>query len=60
MAISQSIIEQYRQLKAERPDCVLLMQVGIFLQVLDADARALSELTGLKLRMAGNVDDQYC
>jgi len=57
MAISQTIIEQYRQLKRETPDGVLLMQVGVFMQVLDADAKVLSHLAGLKLRMAGAVDD---
>ena len=31
------------------------MQVGVFMQVLEADARLLSELTGLKLRMADSA-----
>jgi len=32
------------------------MQVGAFMQVLNEDARAVSAVTGLKLRMAGEVD----
>ena len=57
MAISKTIREQYRQLKADAPKCVLLMQVGVFMQVLNDDARTVSQVTGLKLRMAGDVDD---
>lgn len=56
MAISQKLVERYAELKQEAPDCVLLMQVGIFMQVLDDDARAVSEVTGLKLQMAGSPD----
>ena len=44
-------------MKAEAPDCLLLMQVGAFMQVMDSDARAVSAVTGLKLQMAGEVDD---
>ena len=57
MAISKTIIEQYRQLKADAPKCVLLMQVGVFMQALNDDARTVSQVTGLKLRMSGDVDD---
>jgi hypothetical protein len=43
--------------EALAPGCVLLMQVGAFMQVMDDDARALGVLAGLKLQMAGDVDD---
>ena len=49
-------MDRYRALKEEAPDCILLMQVGAFMQVLNEDARAVSQVTGLKLRMAGDVD----
>ncbi len=37
-------------MKRQEPDCLLLMQVGIFMQVMNDDARAVSEVTGLKTR----------
>lgn len=54
---SQKLADRYRELKREAADCILLMQVGAFMQVLDKDARSVSEVTGLKLQMAGDVDD---
>ena len=57
MIFSPKLVQRYRELKAEVPDCLLLMQVGAFMQVMDEDARAVSEVTGLKLQMAGDVDD---
>jgi DNA mismatch repair ATPase MutS len=33
------------------------MQVGAFMQALDEDVRSVSQLTGLKLLMAGDIDD---
>ncbi len=38
------------------PECLLLMQVGAFMQVMGEDARAVAEVTGLKLQVAGDVD----
>ena len=43
MVISAKIINRYRELKAEASDCLLLLQVGAFMQVHDADARAVSQ-----------------
>lgn len=54
---SQKLVDRYRELKKEALDCILLMQVGAFMQVLDEDARSVSQVTGLKLQMAGDVDD---
>ncbi len=56
MVFSQKLVKRYKELKAEATDCLLLMQVGVFMQVMDEDARAVSEVTGLKLQMAGEVD----
>jgi len=56
MVFSQKLVKRYKELKEEVPDCLLLMQVGVFMQVMDKDARAVSQVTGLKLQMAGDVD----
>jgi DNA mismatch repair ATPase MutS len=39
MIFSQKLATRYRELKADTPGCVLLMQVGAFMQVMDEDAR---------------------
>jgi len=57
MILSQKLLTRYRELKQDVPDCLLLMQVGAFMQVMDQDARTVSQVTGLKLQMAGEVDD---
>jgi DNA mismatch repair protein MutS len=56
MVYALKLVKRYQELKQEVPDCLLLMQVGAFMQVMDEDARAVSEVTGLKLQMAGEVD----
>ena len=56
MVFSQKLVNRYKELKQDASDCLLLMQVGAFMQVMDEDARAVSEVTGLKLQMAGEVD----
>jgi DNA mismatch repair ATPase MutS len=57
MILSQKLLMRYRELKQDVPDCLLLMQVGAFMQVMGEDARAVSQVTGLTLQMAGVVDD---
>lgn len=57
MVVSKKLTETYRTLKQESEGCLLLMQVGAFMQVMDEDARQVSKVTGLKLQMAGEVDD---
>jgi DNA mismatch repair protein MutS len=56
MIFSPRLAEQYAALKQQAPDCLLLMQVGSFMQVQAEDARAVALVTGLKLQMAGEVD----
>jgi len=56
MVFSQKLVSRYRELKRRAVDCILLMQVGAFMQVMDEDAREISSVTGLKLQMAGDVD----
>ena len=56
MVFSAKLATRYGELKHEQPGCLLLMQVGSFMQVMNEDARAVSDVTGLKLKMAGDVD----
>jgi DNA mismatch repair ATPase MutS len=56
MAISQKLITHYKELKRQAPDCLLLMQVGAFMQVMNEDAQSVSDVTGIKLQMAGDVN----
>ncbi len=56
MVYSEKLVNRYRELHQELPDCLLLMQVGAFMQVMDEDTRAVAAVTGLKLQMAGDVD----
>jgi DNA mismatch repair ATPase MutS len=57
MILSRKLLVRYRELKQDVPDCLLLMQVGAFMPVMDQDARTVSQVTGLTLQMAGAVDD---
>jgi MutS domain I len=54
MVYSEKLVKRYRELYQESPDCLLLMQAGAFMQVMDEDARSVAMITGLKLQMAGN------
>ncbi len=56
MVFSHKLVQRYQELKQEAGACLLLMQVGAFLQVMGEDARVASAVTGLKLQMAGDVD----
>ena len=56
MIVSEKLQNRYKELKKEAPGCILLMQVGVFMQVMDVDARSVSAITGIKLQMAGDVD----
>ena len=57
MVVSKTLAARYKELKQQQPDCVLLMQVGAFFQVMNEDARQAGEITGIKLQMAGEVDN---
>jgi len=56
MVYSPKLVKRYKELKEDVSDCLLLMQVGAFMQVMNEDARTVSAVTGLKLQMAGEVD----
>ncbi len=57
MFFSKKLSDRYRQLKKECADCILLMQVGAFMHVMDDDAAAVSKVTGLKLQLGGDMED---
>ena len=57
MILSRKLLARYRELKQDVPDCLLLMQVGAFMQVMGDDARTVSQVTGLTQQMAGAVKD---
>ena len=50
MVFSKKLADQYRELKSAAADCLLLMQVGAFMQVMDEDARTAAKITGQKLQ----------
>ncbi|KHD04721.1 hypothetical protein PN36_17770 [Candidatus Thiomargarita nelsonii] len=54
--IAKKLINRYKELKQQVPDCILVMQVGIFMQVMNDDAHTIAELTGLQLQMGGDVN----
>ena len=56
MVVSQKLIARYAELKGEVPGCLLLMQVGTFLQMMGDDARAVAAVTGLKLQSGGDAE----
>ena len=39
MVYSHKLVKRYQELKEEVPHCLLLMQVGVFMPVMDEDAR---------------------
>ncbi len=41
MVFSQKLVSHYRELKHQAVDCILLMQVGPFIQVMEEDARVV-------------------
>jgi len=57
MFFSKKVFDRYNDLKKEQKECLLLMQVGSFMQVFNDDAKAVSEVTGLKLKLAGDIDN---
>jgi DNA mismatch repair protein MutS len=56
MVLSKKLITRYNELKQEAPDCLLLMQVGVFMKVMNDDAKTIADITGLNLQMAGTVE----
>jgi hypothetical protein len=57
LIFSSKLVKRYRELKEQATECLLLIQVGAFMDVMGEDARAVSAVISLKLQMAGEVDD---
>ncbi|MBF0215008.1 MAG: hypothetical protein HQM00_15850 [Magnetococcales bacterium] len=57
MMFSDTLATHYRALKTQSADCILLMQVGAFMRVMDADAYTLARVVGLRLERAGDEDN---
>ena len=43
MIFSQKLTDHYNELKKKVPDCILLMQVGAFMKVMNDDAQTISD-----------------
>lgn len=56
MVYSDKLTKEYETLKREAPGCLLIMQVGAFMRVMDEDAHIVAEACGLKLSVTGEVD----
>jgi len=56
--LSKKLVTRYNELKQQAPDCLLLMQVGVFMQVMNEDAQSISKITGLQLQSLGEVGAQ--
>ena len=48
MVYSSKLVKRDQELKDDAGECLLLMQVGSFMQVQDEDARAVAGVTGLE------------
>jgi len=53
------IAKEYRKLKEDHPEEILLYQVGIFYRIMFEDAGKAAAATGLKLLMQGEVSEPY-
>jgi DNA mismatch repair protein MutS len=56
ISMSPKLITRYQELKKQASDCLLLMQVGAFMKVFNDDAQVVSEITDIKLQLAGEVN----
>lgn len=55
---NKSIVEQYREIKAENADKILLFQVGDFFEVMDDDAPKVAEALSLTITSRSNGDER--
>ena len=57
--MSQKLIIRYSELKQQVSDCILVMQVGAFMQVMNDDAQVVSKVCHIKLQMAGEPEQPF-
>ena len=50
-------MKEYKKLKEDHPEEILLYQVGIFYKVMFEDAKRIADVTGLKLLVSGEASD---
>ena len=57
-----NIHEEYKRIKENYPDDILLYQQGIFFRIMCGDAEKVSGVLGLKLRVEGEAGDplRFC
>ena len=55
-----SISEEYKTTKEKYAEDVLLFQAGIFYRIMFEDAKKVSVVLGLKLRVEGDADAPLC
>jgi len=53
--LSKKLVARYHELKQQVPDCILFMQVGVFMQMLDEDAQVVSKIANIELQVTGNA-----
>ena len=61
--IKNSIIKNFLSIKDEYPDCIILFQMGNFLEALFEDAKILSSVSGITLTsksFAGYGEIAFC
>jgi len=59
MIFSEKLAKQYIDLKVQAPRHLLVMQVGAFMQVMNEGAKSVNQVTGLKLKMAGDPETPF-
>src|SRR3954471_12589424 len=57
-ALETPMMRQYLEVKAERPDCLLLMRMGDFYEAFLGDAVELSRVTGVALTSRNKDADE--
>jgi hypothetical protein len=55
MIMSPKLVARTRELKAEAPDCLLLMEAGTFTDVLDQGVRVVVQVTALKPKRSDSM-----
>ena len=52
-----TLIQQYKAIKAKYPDAILLFRVGDYYEVFDEDAKTASEILGLELKKGNGGEE---
>ena len=52
-----TLIQQYKAIKAKYPDAILLFRVGDYYEVFDEDAKTASKILGLELKKENGSEE---